>query len=101
MAAGPRRTCRIDPDLRQKVLALHGQGQRPSQIGRATGLTRKQVAALLAAEGIKREPFVPASAVLPRIVELHEQGLTLEEIGEKVGYSRGAVGRALRGSRLK
>ncbi len=87
--------------MRQRILELHHQGERPAQIGRATGLNRKQVARVLAAEGITRQAFVPASAVLPQILEFREQGLTLEEIGERLGYSRGAVGRALRGKKQK
>lgn len=78
------------------ILDLHAQGQKPAQIGRATGLNRKQVARVLAAEGIARERFVSASTILPQIVELRKQGLTLEEIGRQVGYTRNAIGRALR-----
>src|SRR5262249_25592332 len=51
LAHGPQ-----DPELRARVLALHGQGDGPCRIARATGISRKQVARLLESEGITREP---------------------------------------------
>jgi hypothetical protein len=59
------------------------------------GLDRKQVARLLEHQGHKGKPSVSASSVLPQILELRGQGKTLEEIGQILGFSRKAIGRAL------
>jgi hypothetical protein len=85
-----------DPELRARVLALHGQGYGPCRIARATGIGRKQVARLLESEGIKREPSRPASAWLPAILELRRQGHGFAAIGLRLGFSRNAVRRAFR-----
>jgi hypothetical protein len=65
-----------DPEVRARVLALHGQGHGPCRIARATRISRKQVARLLESEGITREPSRPASARLPEILELRRQELS-------------------------
>ena len=57
LAHGPK-----TPELRARVLALHGQGYGLCRIARATGISRKQAARLLKSEGIIREPSPPASA---------------------------------------
>jgi transposase len=78
------------------VLALHRQGLGPCQIARAAGVSRKQVARLLAGEGILREPSRPASSRLPEILELRRQGLDFAAIGRRLGFSRNVVRRAFR-----
>jgi hypothetical protein len=85
----------ITPELRSKVADLHAEGKGVLEIGRLTGLNRKQVARILEGEGVKSPPPVPASSRLPEILELRGQGKTLEEIGAALGYSRKAIARAL------
>jgi len=92
----PQVSKHISPEVRAKIIALHKDGLLPGQIGRETGLTRKQVARVLAAKGIRRRPYDSADTVLSQILELREQGLTIGQISAKVGFSEGAVGRALR-----
>jgi AraC-like DNA-binding protein len=93
----PQANKHISPDVRARIIALHREGKLPRQIGRETGLNRKQVARVLAAEGIRRRPYTSATTILPRILKLRDQGLTIGQISTKVGFSKGAVGRALRG----
>jgi hypothetical protein len=52
------------------------------------------VAHLLESEGITREPCRPASARLPKILELRRQGYGFAAIGRRLGFSRNAGGRA-------
>jgi hypothetical protein len=85
----------ITPELRSKVAELHAEGKGVVEIGRMTGLNRKQVARILEGQGVKNPPSVPASSRLPEILELRGQGKKLEEIGQILGFSRKAVGRAL------
>jgi hypothetical protein len=91
LAYGPQ-----DPEVRARVLALHGQGHGPCHIARAAGISRKQVARLLAGEGILREPSRPASSRLPEILELRRQGCGFAVIGRRLGFSHNAVRRAFR-----
>jgi DNA invertase Pin-like site-specific DNA recombinase len=91
LAHGPQ-----DPEVRAQVLALHGQGHGPCCIARATGISRKQVARVLASEGITREPSQPASARLPEILKLRRQGYGFATIGRRLGFTRNAVRRAFR-----
>lgn len=85
----------ITPELRSRVADLHAEGKGIAEIGRATGLDRKQVARILEGQGVKNSPSVSASSRLPEILNLREQGKTLEEIGQTLGFSRKAIGRAL------
>jgi hypothetical protein len=89
----------ITLELRTKVANLHAEGKGIAEIGKATGLDRKQVARILEGRGIKNSPSVPASSRLPGILKLRAEGKTLEEIGAAVGFSRQAVGRALQKAR--
>jgi hypothetical protein len=83
-------------EVRARVLALHGQGHSPCGIARTTGISRKQVARLLEAEGITREASQPASARLPEILELRRQGCGFAVIGRRLKFSRNAMRRAFR-----
>jgi hypothetical protein len=91
LAHGPQ-----DPELRARVLALHGQGHGPCRIAREAGISRKQVTRLLESEGITREPSRPASARPPEILEQRRQGYGFATIGRRLGYNRNAVQRAFR-----
>jgi hypothetical protein len=77
------------------VLDHHGQGHGPCRIARAAGISRKQVARLLESEGITREQSPPASARLPEIPELRRQDSGFVTIGQRLGFSRNAVRRAV------
>jgi hypothetical protein len=84
------------PEVRARVLAPHGQGHGPCHIARETRLSRKRVARVLASEGIRRQPLVPASCLLPEVLKLRRQGKSNFEIGQAPGFSRNAVRRAFR-----
>src|SRR5262249_34437798 len=86
----------ITPELREKVAALHAEGKGPCEIGRATGLGRKQAARILEGQGIKNPPSHSAAEKLPEILKLRAEGKTIPEIGELLGFSRQGIGRALR-----
>jgi transposase-like protein len=77
------------------VLRLHEEGGRITDIVREMGLDRKQIARVLAHEGIKNAPSIPASSRLPEIQELRRQGVSVSEIGRRLGFSRNAIRRAL------
>jgi hypothetical protein len=64
------------------------------QLGRLLGLDRKQVARALAHEGVKNEPARSAASELD-IRELREAGVSIAEIGRRLGFSRNASRRAL------
>jgi hypothetical protein len=96
LAHGPQ-----DPGVRAHLLDLHRQGFGPCQIARAAGISRKQVARLLAGEGILREPPQPASSRLPEILQLRRQGLIFAAIGRRPGFSRNSIRRGLRNHRRK
>jgi hypothetical protein len=82
-------------EQREQVAELHNQGYGPSEIGRLTGLDRKQVTRVLKHQGNKGKASVPASSRLPEILALREQGKSLAEIGRLLGFSRKAIGKGL------
>jgi hypothetical protein len=84
------------PTVREQIFEMHRLGFGPCHIARETRLSRKQVARVLASEGITRQPSVPASSFLPQIFELRRQGKSNAEIGRLLGYSRQAICRALK-----
>jgi DNA-binding CsgD family transcriptional regulator len=94
----PQPSDTITPALRDRVAALHAEGKRPCEIGRICGLNRKQVARIFAGPGVTNPPSVPASTRKAEILDLRKQGLTQAEIGERLGYSRKAIAKALRSS---
>jgi hypothetical protein len=69
------------------------------EIARASGLDRKQVSRTLAHEGIHNAPPATASSRLPEILALRGQGVSIAEIGLRLGFSRQAVSRALGGAK--
>jgi DNA-binding NarL/FixJ family response regulator len=82
--------------VREQIFEMHRLGFGPCRIAHETRLSRKQVARVLASEGIIRHPSVPATTVLPQIIELRRQGKSNAEIGQVLGYSRNAICRALK-----
>lgn len=84
------------PTVREQVFEMHRLGFGPCRIARETRLSRKQVARVLASEGITRRPSVPASSVLPQILELRGQGKSNADIGMVLGFSSKAIRRVLR-----
>jgi hypothetical protein len=84
------------PTVREQIFEMHRLGFGPCRTAHETRLSRKQVARVLASEGITRQPSVPATTVLPQIIELRRQGKRNAEIGQVLGYSRNAICRALK-----
>lgn len=82
--------------MRARVIALHHKGLGPCRIAREAGVSRKQVARLLADEGLTHEPQRSARTMLTEILELRRQGLGFGVIGQRLGLSRNAVRRAFR-----
>ena len=66
------------------------------EIAAEVHLDRKQVARVLSHEGIKNAPSTPAASCLPETLELHQQVVNITEIGERLGFRRQAVSKALR-----
>jgi hypothetical protein len=46
--------------------------------------------------GIERKRSKITQAMLPQILALRQQGMSLSEIGRRLGFTRQAIGRALR-----
>lgn len=82
--------------MRARVIALHHKGLGPCRIAREAGVSRKQVARLLAGEGLASESRLSARSMLPEILELRRQGLGFGAIGQRLGLSRNAARRAIR-----
>jgi DNA invertase Pin-like site-specific DNA recombinase len=85
-----------DPTVQDQIFEMHALGFGPCRIARETGLNRKQVTRVLASGGITRRPSVPASTLLPQILELRRQGKSNAEVGRALGFSRKAICRALK-----
>jgi DNA-binding NarL/FixJ family response regulator len=82
--------------VRAQVLLLHSEGKGVCEIAREVGIDRKQVARLLAHEGVTNPPSTPATSRLTEILELRKQGVSITEIGRRLGFSRNAIRKALR-----
>lgn len=78
------------------MIALFHKGYGPCRIAREAGVSRKQVARLLARERLTRDPRRSAGTMVTEILELRRQGLGFGAIGQRLGLSRNAVRRAFR-----
>lgn len=76
-------------------MARYNAGEATPALSRAYGISKTGLRELLQAEGVsmRRQAITPEDA--ERAVQLYENGLTIKQVVEKVGYSFGTIRRVL------
>ena len=90
-----RRGQKLLPEEERKIVALAHQGLSMSEIGRRVGCTNQTVATSLKRQGHgkpdERRGRKPDAARRAKMLKLRSRGLSLAEIGERLGVTRQCV----------